>query len=181
MDQRYLVRPCLVATGSAIDIGLSVNKSASTTDGFVLATVDCSSVQQLVNNGGRFCFDLIGRQCRIFDWPSALAFARIESPVLHRRLAHRAVGGRDIIALAFAARATNGRRRAIAWRVRPLLTCKTGGPFARALRLRDACAFRGRGDARPLALRATIAVESRLEVKHAGLWDCESQRRHSRA
>jgi hypothetical protein len=67
MDQRYLVRPCLVATASAIDIGLSVNKSASTTDGFVPATVDCSSVQHLVNNGGRFCFDVIGQQYRIFD------------------------------------------------------------------------------------------------------------------
>jgi hypothetical protein len=35
-----LIRPCLFRTASAIDIGRIVNKSASTTDGFVRATTN---------------------------------------------------------------------------------------------------------------------------------------------
>jgi hypothetical protein len=90
MDQRYLVRPCLFAPASAIDIGHSVNKSASTTDGFARAGVDRSAVQQGINNGRRFCFDVLIPQCRIFDWPYAVSSATMRLPFLHRRFARRA-------------------------------------------------------------------------------------------
>jgi hypothetical protein len=89
MDQRYLVRPCLFATASAIDIALSVNKSASTTDGFVVATMHSSSLQTRIHDCGSFCFDVFGPQCPTFDWPYALTSPTIPLPVLHRRLAHR--------------------------------------------------------------------------------------------